>query len=157
MKIVEKMLEETLGTRASALVWQFSCMDLAWGAADKTGLPITVFQPSDPLSSVRSDSLYTAHVDELVARHQQGRDLQPGTLAEVACILHSTSLATPLGQLHAAVYWRVFDTCIPDHGLDDPGFQEPYENAIEEEIHRMRKKLTRTERKTARKRHVRKK
>lgn len=60
------------------------------------------------------DELYRLHVREILKRVKLGRDVVPGTDAEVAFALGETTLKAPPGQDLARAYFIVFERLFPE-------------------------------------------
>lgn len=93
------------------------------------------------------DSVFLSHVREILERVATGKDLRPGTRAELLTLLHSFSLKTPLTADSFLLYKRLFEATVGplDAGDYNPG--ESYAGAIDELERIMVKKLTKKERK----------
>lgn len=78
-----------------------------------------------------TDSLYLAHVDELLQRVVYGHGVAEGTHAEVLVFLNSASLRAPLGQQAAALYAELFRSLLHTEALfeNDKTPVEPWPGA----------------------------
>jgi len=89
--------------------------------------------------------LFRAHCRELVDRYQAGRPMEPGTWAEVAVAMSTTSLAAPLNSHGAFIAWRAMSYCSLDHARrcwaagEEP--REPWQGFERDEVEPIRRRL----------------
>lgn len=91
------------------------------------------------------EGIYRHHAREILGRVVRGEDVSVGTCAEVLAELYSVSLKKPLNQLGQATYERLFARVLPEQAsklFPDGPAQEPWDGAVEEEIARIRKKMS---------------
>lgn len=67
---------------------------------------ISLFFPTH--ERMKLELVYRAHCRELLARVVAGEDTRPGTAAEVICLMHNTSLLSPLTSAATGLYMRMY-------------------------------------------------
>lgn len=111
--------------------------------------------PTGPLRAAGcARELYRSHVRELVERAASWARATPkgkrserwreGTLAEIVAVLSYTSTVAPLTREGQSTYERVFALLWPDKARElfpDGPSAEPWDNACEDEVARLRRKL----------------
>lgn len=68
--------------------------------------------PTEPLRRL-SDKVYRHHCRELLERVASGRDLRPGTDAELVAVISEASLAAPPDRATTYLYWQLFERVFP--------------------------------------------
>lgn len=99
----------------------------------------------DLLSSA-PESLYRKHCVELLGRVKSGKDVAPGTDAELAFVLMQASLAAPPDRDHACAYARVFARLFPERRDIIEGLELEHEShvgAVDEILDRLRARVGR--------------
>ncbi|RAS59474.1 hypothetical protein C8D87_11486 [Lentzea atacamensis] len=92
---------------------------------------VSLFYPTHKRMNL--ELVYRAHCRELLDRVVAGEDTRPGTAAEVICLLHNTSLISPLTSAATGLYMRMYQAA----GLPEiPEFAEMLVNY--EKIERFR-------------------
>jgi hypothetical protein len=66
-----------------------------------------------------TEFVFRAHCRELLDRVAAGEDTRPGTAAEVCCISHDVSLATPMTTPATGLYMRMWEIAFPDKKVFD--------------------------------------
>jgi hypothetical protein len=57
---------------------------------------------------MQHEVVYRAHCREILDRVAAGNDTRPGTAAEICCLMHDVSLATPVTSAAAGLYMRMW-------------------------------------------------
>lgn len=81
-----------------------------------------------PLLRDLGDELYRLHCQELIERVGKGRDLRPGTAAEVVAALSGLSQMAPPTREQTLLYMKLFDELFPERAaaiLEETGPMEP--------------------------------
>lgn len=81
-----------------------------------------------PLLRDTGDELYRLHCRELIERVGKGRDLRPGTAAEVVAALSGLSQMAPPTREQTLLYMKLFDELFPERAaaiLEETGPMEP--------------------------------
>lgn len=81
-----------------------------------------------PLLRDLGDELYRLHCRELIERVGKGRDLRPGTAAEVVAALSGLSQIAPPTREQTLLYMKLFDELFPERAaaiLRETGPMEP--------------------------------
>lgn len=103
------------GETGSILMWTFEvAMPTAEQVLRRYGDPPGLFRMLQPTPVLRGRPrrVLRAHYVELCCRFRDGRDLRPGTTAEVLCALSDASLVAPLNSTGAALAVRLAKTVI---------------------------------------------
>lgn len=96
------------------------------------------------LLSSAPESLYRKHCVELLGRVKSGKDVTPGTDAELAFVLMQASLAAPPDRDHACAYARVFARLFPARRDIVEGLEhESHAGAVDEILNRLRVRVGR--------------
>ncbi len=141
---------------ARRIDWLFRCMRLAEEeiAAAKTNHPKKLHvlidgafkhaHPTDLIRVRQSDSLYQAHVRELIERMINGVDVRLGTKAEVLSMMIEGSMIAPLTCEFYALYVRCFSALYPQHlkavGNPDWKKEEPWPGRTDELLAELQRK-----------------
>lgn len=148
---VNKMLEVIPGDVAQRIKRSFALMKVAEeeiaAAIKKTPRCRTrlndVFRVAYPGDLIAyGETLYRAHVRELLGRVRKNESFTPGTDAECLAALSAASLKAPLDATASAAMAKVFASCFPEKTdlAEDVG-REPYKGAVDEMLATLRRQI----------------
>lgn len=149
---IEDAIKKLAGdARGNTVFWTLSKTSDAAEAIEAASLPPGLKQrafmlllPTEPLF-FKADTLYRAHVEEILSRLARGEDTRPGTDAECLGFMSDLSLKAPLNVSGLATTMHLFNKLYPGTAV----FEAPkafYAGQIEESIAELRRKLARPDR-----------
>lgn len=93
------------------------------------------------LGTIAPETVYTAHVRELLTRVVDGKSLKPGTRAEVLMLLSEGSMVVPLSARSAALYVELYGEFYPDAFKERPlSIHEPWAGSSRALLEELRRK-----------------
>lgn len=101
-----------------------------------------LLRPTDPLDG--TETLYVAHVDEILDRVVRGEDTRPGTRAEVLGGLLIASRVAPLREVGLALAERLLAEVAPriSRRFGPPIGREAFPGELDDELRTARRKLS---------------